>query len=287
MIPVIRRHLKPITISMSSFSSTRSQFSPASTDLPLLDQTSLHRFISPSSSFPNSQLFSPVSGIIFDLDGTLTLPGLIDFASLRSQLNLPPHGDLIEALKTSENAKKIIEEAEIKACHTMELQKNYKELINFLKYNAKLPLAIITRNSSISVDYFLQHHGFSEKEKIYDYTLDRDCIHGYKPSPKPLHFIRESWKIPLNRSYELFMIGDSIDDLKAAKAANIRSILVKFTLLNKKNNHHLTPLADFVVDNLNEIIEIIKILGWKQNKSRNPFDTSSTSRIETIPLSRL
>ena len=111
-----------------------------------------------SSSLAN---LVPILGVIFDLDGTLTVP-VLDFSVLRTRLNLSAEEDIltsVERLKTNiekEKALKIIEDFEEEGRQRFALQPGVNEMFEILHEN-KLKLAIVTRNDSKSVVQFLRH----------------------------------------------------------------------------------------------------------------------------------
>ena len=73
-------------------------------------------------------------GIIFDMDGTLTVPK-INFKELRKRLNIPENKDILEYAETlSSNSKKeyfeIIESFELEGLKKMEFQKNVEKTLS-------------------------------------------------------------------------------------------------------------------------------------------------------------
>ena len=100
----------------------------------------------------------PVHGIVFDLDGTLTLP-VLDFAKLRSDLQCPQGIDILEFCNSKsgrekEMAFRMVEEFEEEGRQNTKLQPGVFELLKFLSQSG-LKRALITRNLQASVDQFL------------------------------------------------------------------------------------------------------------------------------------
>jgi hypothetical protein len=61
-----------------------------------------------------------IKGVLFDFDGTLTLPGALDFPAIRREMNCPPDLPILEWLETVPAERKpplmkILESAEEKA----------------------------------------------------------------------------------------------------------------------------------------------------------------------------
>ena len=100
----------------------------------------------------------PVHGIVFDLDGTLTLP-VLDFAKLRSNLQCPKGVDILQFCNSKSGSEKelalrLVEEFEEEGRKNTKLQPGVFELLKFLS-QCGLKRALITRNSQASVDKFL------------------------------------------------------------------------------------------------------------------------------------
>lgn len=100
----------------------------------------------------------PVHGIVFDLDGTLTLP-VLDFTKLRSHLQCPKGVDILQFCNSKSGSEKemalrLVEEFEEEGRKNTKLQPGVFELLKFLS-QCGLKRALITRNSQASVDMFL------------------------------------------------------------------------------------------------------------------------------------
>ena len=100
-----------------------------------------------------------ISGVIFDMDGTLTLP-VYDRKELLQRLPLPSDtDDILNAIwKLEEPEKtrlfKIIEQYEEEKKESMELQPNLLKLLHFVSSN-NVKIALLTRNVSENVKHFL------------------------------------------------------------------------------------------------------------------------------------
>ncbi|MFW9820385.1 MAG: HAD family hydrolase [Candidatus Thorarchaeota archaeon] len=133
----------------------------------------------------------------------------------------------------------------------------YKDVRNLLEqiYNHKenKKLAICTNTADYIVDYFLKHF------KIIKYFHDIYSMGGTnqefaKPSPKGIFTILEKFKIKSQKNNAI-MIGDSINDIKAAQAANITSCLISHLHRNKKfEKWGVQP--DYVISSLFDLIDL-------------------------------
>eukprot|EP00831_Metopus_contortus_P079890 TRINITY_DN8042_c0_g2_i1.p2 TRINITY_DN8042_c0_g2~~TRINITY_DN8042_c0_g2_i1.p2 ORF type:complete len:191 (-),score=42.64 TRINITY_DN8042_c0_g2_i1:849-1421(-) len=153
-------------------------------------------------------------GIIFDMDGTLTVP-IIDFQKMRDDLGIPS-GDIAKILNSWPEAEqrrgwKIIEEYECSLAEQNRLHPGVVEA--FEKFEEQgIRIAILTRNSSRSVEIFLKKFGLK-----VDMYLSRDFEY-IKPAPEPVLHIIEKWGF---KPEECIIVGDYIHDIDCGKAAGI------------------------------------------------------------------
>ena len=106
----------------------------------------------------------PIFGVIFDLDGTLTIP-VLNFTILRERLkrfNVQPSDDILASVEKRENPEekqemlRIIEEFEAEGREKFALQPGVHEMLDIFCEN-QMKLAIITRNDHNAVEQFLNH----------------------------------------------------------------------------------------------------------------------------------
>lgn len=107
---------------------------------------------------PNSKL-TRIEGVIFDMDGTLTVPAY-DFLKLRERLGLPCDVDILKAVDAMDNSEnraaalKAIEEFEEEGLRRLQLQPHAVDLLRFVGRHS-VGRALVTRNSQRSVQVFL------------------------------------------------------------------------------------------------------------------------------------
>jgi phosphoglycolate phosphatase-like HAD superfamily hydrolase len=106
----------------------------------------------------------PIFGVIFDLDGTLTVP-VLNFAILRERLkrfNVSVTDDILTSVERKENAGekqemlRIIEEFEAEGRERFSLQPGVNEMLEVF-HGSEVKMAIITRNDQRAVEQFLKH----------------------------------------------------------------------------------------------------------------------------------
>jgi HAD superfamily hydrolase (TIGR01549 family) len=151
-------------------------------------------------------------GIIFDMDGTLTLPTL-DFAAIRAELGMV-RGDVahhIAALPPAQQqaAWTIVERHEEDALLRMRLQPGAASLLNDCR-TAGVRLGVVTRNTQRSVDMLCQNFGLR-----FDCALTRTFAF-MKPHPGPVRHMLEVWGIP---GAQALMVGDYLHDVECGRNA--------------------------------------------------------------------
>lgn len=97
--------------------------------------------------------------VVFDMDGTLTLPTL-DFAEMKRRIGVPLTSDIlgsVNAMSAKDRARSmaVIEEMEDEANRRLQLQPGTVDLLHFLAQYG-LHRALMTRNSEKSVRVFME-----------------------------------------------------------------------------------------------------------------------------------
>ena len=126
------------------------------------------------------------------------------------------------------------------------LFKNAKETLEFLK--DKYKLALVTNKPQQFVKDILQHF---EIDKYFDYILGANENIAKKPAPDMLIKTLNDLNI---EPKEAIMVGDSANDITAAKSANIDTIAVTYGYYSG-DIKELEPT--FVIDDLKDIKEVL------------------------------
>ncbi|OIS98939.1 PREDICTED: haloacid dehalogenase-like hydrolase domain-containing protein At2g33255 [Nicotiana attenuata] len=176
-----------------------------------------------------------LKGVVFDMDGTLTVP-VIDFQAMYKAVlghdeylavkSKNPSG--IDILHLIENwspdkqrrAYEIIADFEKQGQDRLQIMPGAAELCSFLD-SKNIRRGLITRNVKDAVDLF--HVRFGVK---FSPALSRE-FRPYKPDPAPLLHICSTWEVQSN---EVMMIGDSLkDDVACGKRAGAFTCLLDET----------------------------------------------------------
>ncbi len=82
---------------------------------------------------------------------------------------------------------------------------------------------------------------------LFDFISGYDSGHGVKPAPGPCLAFAAATGLPPDR---VAMVGDSLHDLRAGRAAGMKTIAV---LTGMARAHELAPFADIVLDDIGHI----------------------------------
>jgi hydrogenase expression/formation protein HypE len=196
-----------------------------------------------------------VAAVLFDFDGTLTRPDLIDFAAIRRDVGCPPGKGLLEYFREIESAAErqkyedILERAEAEAADKAAPNQGAGELVAFLREH-RVPMAIITRNTGAMVERsLLRMEGMGPID--FDAIVSRDLPLDPKPSPDGVFHAAEELGVKVG---ELLVIGDHAFDIEAGRRAGSLTMLVR----NGSEEPLAERQADFVVDDLTKAPRLIR-----------------------------
>jgi HAD superfamily hydrolase (TIGR01509 family) len=195
-----------------------------------------------------------IKGILFDFDGTLTLPGSLDFPAIKRELGCPYGEPILEFLETvgptrRKHLMKALEEKEEIAAKGSRPNRGAEECIVALLRRGIL-LGILTRNSLVSVKRALEQ--FSEVRIGHFRTVvTRDFA---LPKPHPDGVYRAAQEMGISPS-ELLVAGDFRFDVLAGKAAGAKTVLL--TNGEGSSMAHNDPEPDYIIDELAELLHIV------------------------------
>lgn len=191
-----------------------------------------------------------IRAVLFDFDGTLTVPGLIDFMAIKKEIGCPISTPILEfiaslpsaRLKRSANA--ILERFEDKASEAARLNEGAEDLVLFLKGRG-IRLGIITRNRLKSVMISM---GCFRKitARDFDVIVTRENSGKLKPHPDGVHFAAR--KLRLNPK-DMVVVGDYIFDIEAGRRAGALTAFIESEHTTKWPD----PPADWTIRSLVEL----------------------------------
>ncbi|XP_052144561.1 haloacid dehalogenase-like hydrolase domain-containing protein At2g33255 [Oryza glaberrima] len=216
-----------------------------------------------SAAAPGTRL---LRGVVFDMDGTLTVP-VIDFPAMYREVlggdeayaaARAAGGGSVDILHCIEGwapdeqrrAYEVIARFEQDGLDCLQIMPGASELCGFLDAK-QIRRGLITRNVKTAVDLFHQRFGM-----MFSPALSRE-FRPYKPDPAPLLHICSTWNIPPN---EVVMVGDSLkDDVVCGKRAGAFTCLLDET--GRYGPHDSLPedvRPDFKVSSLSEVFSVLE-----------------------------
>ena len=196
-----------------------------------------------------------INGILFDFDGTLTYPGSIDFDAIKKEIGCPLDRYILEYIEKQPQErrlklKKILESWEDDAAEKSVPNEGAEACLSTLK-QWSMPLSIFTRNSMRSVQIALRKFK-SVSEMDFNPIISRE---NSIPKPHPDGVLIAVEQLGISAS-ELLVIGDFRFDVIAGKSGGATTVL----LTNNGKSKMLSgdPEPDYIIDNLAQILEIIK-----------------------------
>lgn len=186
---------------------------------------------------PLAPAFLPaIRTVLFDLDGTLTVP-CIDFESLRRRLGLPNGRSIVHALAAlpAEEAARghaVVLEVEIEAAHDARPAEGAVALVRRLQERG-IATGVVTRNHPEPVRITLDALGLD-----FPAVVTRECA---APKPAPDAVLLAMKRLSAAPAATL-MVGDWHDDIAAGRAAKTRTCFVT------RRGERRSPEADFSVD---------------------------------------
>jgi HAD superfamily hydrolase (TIGR01549 family) len=190
-----------------------------------------------------------IKAVIFDLDGTITQP-FFDFNAIRAEMGLTREdGPVWEAMqKMSPQRRMKTEEIlfyhEQKGVNESQLNEGAVETVDDLRKQG-IKVGILTRNRTANAWAVAKKHG-----------LQFDAVMGREDGPvKPDAFgvvkLCEQFGV---QPKEALMVGDYLFDIQCARAAGAVAVL----LANHPQAEEFTKQADYRIDRIDEILEIIR-----------------------------
>lgn len=171
-----------------------------------------------------------LKGMVFDMDDTLVKANLDISAMYKEIFGVDPteNDDILKAIaaldpQEKERSNRIVHDMEEKSRKKMTLMPGCTELLNWLSHH-KIPSALVTRNTQITANVFM------EKLAASDVSFER-CItrddNGFPPKPDPTAMkllAKDTFECDTS---EILMVGDSIpNDIAFGKNAGTQTALL-------------------------------------------------------------
>ena len=194
-----------------------------------------------------------IRGLLFDLDGTLTKPGALDFPAIKKTLGCPIDRPILEFLDEQPPSNRVklmgvLDEIEEKAAELSVPNVGAKECLYFFREKGYV-LGIITRNSEKAVMTTLRRFEGIDIS-FFKAVITRDSS---LPKPHPGGVVKAAGQMGLMTEH-LMVVGDFRFDVMAGKEAGAKTVLVTNggpPVMQKGD-----PEPDFVIKRLAEIKDL-------------------------------
>ena len=192
---------------------------------------------------------------MFDFDGTLTMPGLIDFMAIKKEINCPRDRPILEFIAALPSAGKrraaagVLERFEDKAAEAAKPNAYAEEIILFLR-SAGFKLGIITRNRMRSVEASLPCFQ-KVSAKDFDVIVTRETVSRLKPHPEGVLFAACCLKVD---PWDMAVVGDYVFDIEAGQRAGAMTVFLESSHTVRRPE----PPADLNIKELKELKLLFK-----------------------------
>jgi len=192
--------------------------------------------------------------LLFDLDGTLTAPGAIDFSEIRRCIGCPADQPILEYTaglhrKDRRNVLDILEVFELEAAERSRPNAGAEDLLGWLE-RRRIPYGLVTRNGMKAVAKTLAHFTPTSRDG-FRVIVTREHA-APKPDPAGIHLAARAMNaIP----QEMLVVGDYRFDIIAGR--NAGSLTAFLTNGAEAIPLILDPQPDFVIRTLSEIRRIL------------------------------
>ncbi|MBW2004266.1 MAG: HAD-IA family hydrolase [Deltaproteobacteria bacterium] len=197
-----------------------------------------------------------IKGVLFDFDGTLTVPGAINFLEIKESLGCPPEVPILEFIESldkneQQKAYSFLDRHEEEAARISFPAQDAESVIRELKKKG-LPLGIITRNSLNAVLLALNNFDHVTADDFAIILTRDDGI----PKPDPAGVLIAAEKMGILPE-ELLLVGDFSLDIMAGHAAGARTVLIVHDTTRIIPPH---PEPDYTIHHFRELIPLISPL---------------------------
>jgi HAD superfamily hydrolase (TIGR01509 family) len=195
-----------------------------------------------------------IDAVLFDFDGTLTVPGALDFGPMRRTLGCPEGQPVLEFIAEMagdadrDRAMEALADFEREAAAESAPNEGAEAAMKFAR-DRKLRLGILTRNRRDAVERALENFpSFSPDD--FAAIITREDPAAPKPSPDGVRLAAERMGVPPER---VMVVGDFDFDVAAAHAAGALAVF-----LTNGVSDAVPPDADHVIHSLSELPGVLR-----------------------------
>ncbi len=206
--------------------------------------------------------------ILFDFDGTLINSNEIIIKTLQAT-TLKYRGDQLTAKEVNNlMGRPLLEtmmlidkaQAEVMIDYYRQYSRSHRDDFTYIFDGIKemllelkekgIMLAIVSNKGSNGIRHGIGKFGL---EGIFDTIVSADDVEKKKPYADPALKAMAALKASAD---SCLFVGDSIHDIECAKNAHIKTVLVNWSIIDKKELFEASP--DYIIHTPNELIDIIE-----------------------------
>ena len=189
-----------------------------------------------------------LKAVVFDMDGTITVP-LLDFPRMKAEIGAPSDHGLLESMALMDDsrraaAEKILLRHELAAALDSTLNPGVKAALADIA-SMGLAAAILTRNCRRSVDIVLDKHSLA-----FDAVVTREDS---LPKPDPDGVLVAAWRMGVDAA-SCVMVGDFEFDIRSGRAAGA------LTVLYAPDGRTFATVPDFEIRSMEELPVLLRKL---------------------------
>jgi hydrogenase maturation factor/beta-phosphoglucomutase-like phosphatase (HAD superfamily) len=196
-----------------------------------------------------------IDAVLFDFDGTLTRPGVLDWSDLKGRIDCPldrPVLEFIEGLSDEQrkaDALRRLEVFERRGAALSRPAEGAEKLVHFLIHH-KIPVGIVSRNQGSSIDIALANFT-SLTRADFDVIVSRE--HSFRPKPSPDGVLHAARQLGVPAAHVL-VVGDYVMDIDAGRRAGTLTAYLD----HAKNGPQDGIECDFRIHRLVELETIVR-----------------------------
>lgn len=192
-----------------------------------------------------------VKAVLFDFDGTLTLPGSLDFGAIRLALGCLAGQPILEYIETlrgrpaaHREALAILDGFEMDAAAKSFPNRDAEDAVRFLARRG-LRLGILTRNSRRALERAFRN--FTRiSPAAFESVLAREDVMRQKPHPEGVHLSASRMRV---KPAEMLVVGDYLFDIHAGRNAGAMTAFLD----NGGAAAYPWPRPDYLIQRLGEL----------------------------------
>ena len=202
-----------------------------------------------------------IKAVLFDLDGTLTKPGALNFKKVKRDLGCPADTPVLEFIERiadpimRESARSVLDRFEAEGAARSEPNFGAEDIVSHLRSQG-LFTGIITRNSRASLERTLENFNNTDLSD-FDVVITRDdCI---KPKPSHEGILTAARRLNVEPGQAL-VVGDFIFDIQAGNRAGAVTVFLDNGNVNDAvAADAVAAESDHTISRLHDLKKIIRL----------------------------